>query len=318
MIDAPTPRWGLVSTIKAPARDILRFAGHHLEAGAHRLYLFLDAPNDEVYPHLKAHPKIRVQVCDDAFWQRHGTARPEKHQPRQTMNASRTYRRKAEMDWLIHIDVDEFLWSENPIADQLGVLGKETLCARVRPIESLANSKITEGMAFKACPPSPSERDSIVERVYPHFGQFVKGGFLSHIQGKVFVRTGLKGVQIKIHNVFKDGVENPSQAELPEVDLCHVHARDWDDWLAHYRFRLKQGSYRAELKPARARHLGGVNLNEFFSLLEAEEGLEGLRRFHDEVCADTPDLRAKLQSEGLLRIRDLQLDQKLRKHFPKF
>ncbi|MDG1183118.1 MAG: hypothetical protein P8N30_10455 [Tateyamaria sp.] len=56
--------WGLSATIRAPAPDILRFAAYHLEQGAHRLYLYIDAANPVAYAHLKAHPKVRVQICD--------------------------------------------------------------------------------------------------------------------------------------------------------------------------------------------------------------------------------------------------------------
>ena len=88
-----TTKWGLVATILAPADEIRRFAAYHLEAGAHRLYLFLDAENPEAFDSLKAHPKIRVVTCDDAYWQKLCGKRPQKHQVRQSQNAPRAYNR---------------------------------------------------------------------------------------------------------------------------------------------------------------------------------------------------------------------------------
>ncbi|WP_146344784.1 glycosyltransferase family 2 protein [Phaeobacter marinintestinus] len=305
-------RWGLVATIRAPAREILEFAGYHIEQGAHRLYIYLDEPSADAEAALNAHPKIRVTVCDDAYWRKLGRNRPGKHQLRQTANATHAYTRKAEVDWLIHIDVDEFLWPDTRVGDHLEALPDSALCARVRPMEALAG---TDGY-FKAFIPSGPDRDRIVERLYPTFGPYVKGGFLSHVAGKLFVRTGLGAVTIKIHNAFRGDDMNPGQVELSDVALCHCHATSWDQWFAAYRYRLLKGSYRAELAPSRPRDKGGLSMHELLSMIEAEDGEAGIRAFHDELCADTPRLREALSREGLLRHCDLQLSHVLAAQFP--
>ncbi|OUS38809.1 glycosyl transferase family 2 [Rhodobacterales bacterium 56_14_T64] len=308
-------RWGLVTTIKAEAADILNFAAYHLEAGAHRLFIYLDAPCPDAMPFLKAHPNIRVTLCDEAYWLKRRKPRPVKHQARQSLNATRAYSRQAkDVDWLIHIDVDEFLWCEEPLQDVLANLPQDVFCARSRPIESLGG----DGTSFKAYVPKAPARNMIVQRLYPRFGDYLKGGFLSHEQGKIFARTGVEDVKFRIHNVFVKNDTNPNQVELLQVDLCHLHGKDWHDWFSHYRYRLEKGSYRAEMKPNRSREKGGVSLHELMLTIESEEGETGLRAFYDEICADTPDLRARLQDEGLLKNRNLQLVEKRRKHFPNF
>jgi len=309
-------KWGLVATIKAPATDILDFAAYHLDRGAHRLYLCLDEPNPQVFPILKAHPKIRVTTCDDSYWKRVGKKRPSKHQSRQTFNATRTYARKAEVDWLIHIDVDEFLWPDTPpdapIADILGALPDAIQCARIRPIESLSG----DGTAFKGFVASGPDRAQITDRLYPQFGRHVKGGFLSHLAGKLFVRTGMGDLTVKIHNAFLGEDMNPNATELSDIALCHCHATSWDQWIAAYRFRLEKGSYRSELAPNAPPEKGGMSIHEVLTAIEADSGEAGLRAFYDELCADTPELRARLDANGLLRLCDLQLAAKRRKHFP--
>ena len=304
-------KWGLVATIKAPADEVLAFAAHHLDLGAHRLYIYLDAPDPDTFGALKAHPKIRVTTCDATHWQRLGKHRPKKHQVRQCANATHAYGRRAEVDWLIHMDVDEFLWPSAPVSELLAALPDETLCARARPIESIAGN----ANLFKGFIPSGPERNAITERLYPRFGRFVRGGFLSHVAGKLFVRTGLGPLSVRIHNVFQGERMNPGEAELDSVALCHRHARDWDHWIAAYRYRLENGSYRSELPP---RDSGGLNLHELLRTIEARDGEAGLRAFYDELCADTPDLRQRLADAGLLRVCDLDLAPKVRKHFPDF
>ena len=309
-----TCKWGAAATIKADTREILNFAAHHLDLGAHRLYFYLDADNSEAFALLKAHPKVRVQLRDAPYWEKNGGL-PAKHETRQSLNATHAYHRRVEVDWLAHIDVDEFLWpGDIPLANRLAELPNNVLCARARPIESLAG----DGDAFKGYMPPDGRREERVKRLYPNFGRHVRGGFLSHLQGKLFVRTGVEDLVIKIHNIYLGKVENPGHAELDGVDLCHVHARDWEDWYANYQYRLTRGAYAADMAPARDRDRGGMSMHELLTMIESEEGIAGLRAFYDELCADTPEFRVRLESEGLLRIRPLNLDAKRQKHFPDF
>jgi len=271
-------RWGIVSTIKADAPTILRFAAYHLNAGAHRMYIYLDAP------------------CPS----------------RQTVNATFAYGRAGDVDWLAHIDVDEFLVAPAGIEDVLAAQAPEVQTVRARPMELLAGG--TD--AFKRFIPAGPDREHIVAGLYPTYGEHLKGGFLSHLAGKVFLRTGLDAVKFRIHNAFAGEVMNPNEVEPPALSLAHLHATSWEAWLAHYRYRLEKGSYRADLGPARARHLGGVTLHEVFQAIESEGGEDGLRHFFEEVVADSPALRARLAAADLLHVVDLDLDATKGRHFP--
>lgn len=308
--------WGIVSTIKAPARDILNFAAYHLDRGAHRLYLYLDAPEQMVFDQLKAHPKIKVVACDDTWWAKR-KGRPDKHQSRQFVNARHAYNRRVEVDWLAHIDVDEFLWPATPLDQQLTALPDDCLCARVRPIEALAPAPSDSGplTTFKAFHLDPNDRRRAAEHVFPTFGQYLSGGFLSHVAGKLFYRTGIAGLQVKIHNLTVNDVQNPGERPLAETELCHMHAQSWEDWQRSYRYRMTKGSYRAELKPQVNRGSGGLSLHQLFAMIESERGEAGLRAFHDEVCVAHPATCARLQAEGLLRRHDLALDAARARHF---
>lgn len=302
-------KWGIVTTIKAAQIDVLNFAAYHLDQGAHRLYIYLDEPAPEIYALLKAHPRIRVTTCDAAYWKKLGNKRPVKHQVRQTRNATHAYRRSVEVDWLAHIDVDEFLWPSTDVAAILAGLPNDAMCARTYPIELLAGGK----NAFKGYIPGGPGRAALVEKLYPTYGPYLKGGFLSHVAGKLFARTGLANISFRIHNVFQGDVMNPGEAPLPQIALCHCHATSWNNWIAAYRYRLTKGAYRADLAPA---HAGGMTLHEMLTTLEADRGEPAIRGFFDEVAADSAELRARLDAEGLLRLCDLDLDIKRSKYFP--
>lgn len=304
--------WGIVATIKAPTARTLNFVAHHLELGAHRIYVYLDDPDPVTFAPLKFHPKVRVTTCDDAYWSRQ-PRRPKKHQVRQSANATHAYRR-AEVDWLAHIDVDEFLSTDAPILDQLTALPETAHCARLYPAEALAG----DGSAFKLVNRSRQNRAAGVERLYPTYGRHLNGGFLSHVEGKLFVRTGLSDVSLRIHNVFQGEIKNPGEHALDQTTLCHCHAQTWDAFIAAYRFRLERGSYRADLAPMRPATDDGVTLHQLLMSIEQEHGEDGLRVFYDELFADTPDHRQRLQEEGLLYLCDLKLAQSRRKQFPDF
>lgn len=316
-----SPSWGVVATIKAPTRDILNFAAHHLDLGAHRVHVYLDTPNAQAEAALRAHPKCRVILCDDSYWRRRSrNGRPDRHQPRQSVNATHCLNKRPQVDWLAHIDVDEFLWPDGPLSGHLARLSPDTLSARVRPIEALAPEPYRRTAQpyvwYKSCALSQAERRTQTNAIYPTYGPYLNGGFMSHVAGKVFVRTGLSDISFRIHNAFINKTVDDKAEELHEVRLCHLHAASWDGWHAAYRYRLTHGSYRSELKPA-SNNIGyALNMHEFFQMLELNGGESALRDFFTEVCTATPDLRDRLTAFGHLHSISLDLDSKRAHHFP--
>ena len=274
--------------------------------------------NPQAFRQLKGHPNCRVTLCDDAHWQRLMGKRPHKHQIRQTRNATLGYSRAKGLDWVMHLDVDEFLVSDTPISQYLAQLPEGCLTARVRPMEALAKHEARAPDAYKKFLPNGAARLETVMRLYPTYGAYVKGGFVSHVAGKVFARTGQDRTIVKIHNAIVAGQENPGLQELAAVSLAHCHALSWDDWRNRFPYRLDKGSYRADLSPAIALDKGGATLHTLFETLLEEQGEAGLKAFFDEICADTPEHRTRLDREGLLRVHDLDLEAKMSKHFPDF
>lgn len=313
------PTWGVVSTVKAPARDILNFAAYHLELGARRVHVYLDEDNPEARAALKAHPKCRVIVTDAGYWRRR-KGRPDAHQPRQTANATHCYGRMRDVDWLAHIDVDEFLWPARPIAEQLAGLPADTRSARVRPIEALApdpDDPPPDGRIWcKGHARQQGPRRVQTNEIYPTYGDHLNGGFLSHVAGKVFVRTGLENVSLRIHNAFFGRVQDAAPARLDDTRLVHMHGHSWDHWLDMFRFRMTQGSYRDTLRPAPMPDGVALTMNQLFAMLQAEGGEDALAAFYREVCTATPELRARLERHGHLHAVRLDLDAKRRTHFP--
>ena len=316
------PTWGVVTTIRAPARDILDFAAHYLELGAHRLFIYLDEDAPEARSALKRHPKCRVILTDDGYWtqRRRKQGRPERHQFRQSVNATHCYTRTPDVDWLLHADVDEFLLSEEPVAQHLKALPQQVVSARIRPIEALQSDpddpQPDGGIWCKSFDPRIKIRQAQTKIIYPTFGAQLNGGMMSHVAGKVFVRTGLEGVSIRIHWVFLNGERDARFAELPDCHLVHLHADSWERWRRHFDYRLQHGSYRADLKGAAAGRDDAMTMHQLLSRIEQDGGEEALRAFYNEVCVATPDLRKRLEQNGHLFSVRLDLARKRHLHFP--
>ncbi len=299
-------------------REVLGFAAYHLNCGAHRLYLYLDDPADPAYAALKAHPKIRVTLCDKAYWSKKG-ARPAQHQPRQTLNAADAYAKRVEVDWLTHIDHDEFLTWDAPLAEQLAALPQDCLCARVRAIEALTwDGPANAPRPFKGFALPMPKRRAQSEALYPQFGAYVNGGFLSHVAGKMIYRTGIEGFSVKIHNAFLNGAQNPGQEELTQTRLCHLHGADWETWRAQYAYRKASGAYRAALKAPFDQGKGGLSMHELLSKVEADDPENGLRAFYDELCVARPELLEGLRKFGLLHWHALDLEGAIAEQFPEY
>lgn len=308
-------RWGVVTTIKAPAEEILDFAAYHIDLGAHRLFLYLDAPiTPKTFHLLKSHPKIRLRQCDESYWKKMNGWRPQKHQVRQSFNATHAYSRAKDVDWLAHIDVDEFIASCRPLPSLLSALPENTFCARMRPAEALAGSS----HLFKTFLPASPQNNATIDQIYPRFGRYLKSGFLSHVAGKLFARTGRADIEFRIHNLFDTGTIMACDTELSDVTLCHVHVKNWTHWQEHFAYRLQKGSYRADLAAARARETSETNLHSVLQNLQDTEGNAGLRTFFTEVCEANETVCKRLSEHGLLQRHDLDLLSKRQRHFPDY
>lgn len=305
--DCPLPRadnlrWGLVATIKAPLPAIARFAAHHLELGAAALHVFLDAPDEQTARWLSRHPRIHVTQCDADYWRAIGKPRPDAHQLRQALNATRALRANADtLDWLGHVDVDEFLIPARPVADTLAMVPADCAFARIPPAEALAREDADPDV-FKLTHAQAGQPKAVLQDIYPTFGLHLYGGFLSHNSGKVFARTGIPDTRLGIHTLKYRGEDATNRAKPDGLHLAHFHAPNWQHFIDHLDFRRRQGSYRPR---STRRELGQADL---LAYLTAEEGEAGLRLLFDEVCTDSPALRDRLRAHDMLIEHRFDLD----------
>ncbi|MBV2360588.1 glycosyltransferase family 2 protein [Thalassococcus sp. CAU 1522] len=302
-------RWGIVSTQRGPLAQLARFAAHHLEAGASALHIYLDEADRQAADWLAQHPRIEIELCDETYWEETGKDRPDAHQLRQAHNATRALRACADtLDWLGHVDVDEFLLTDRPMAEILATAPPSAAIVRLPPAEALARDD-GPPTAYKITHKQARQPKAIVQDIYPTFGLHLYGGFLSHTTGKLFVRTGIDDTRLGIHAMKYRGAEATNRHKPAGAFIAHHHATSWDQFRGHLDFRRSRGSYRGG---ARKTEMGQA---ELFAALAEEKGDDALRAFFDEICADSPDLRDRLRAHGMLIEAALDLDGAVRRVF---
>jgi Glycosyl transferase family 2 len=289
--------WGLVATVKASEDKVLAFAAHHLSIGADHLALYFDDPDMPLPPALLHHPKVTLTLCDDAHWAKVGNKRPPEHQNRQSRNARHAYQ-SAKTDWLVHIDVDEFIHTPRPLTQILDHTAHDTIAMKFEPYEAMHDPLLPDDIYT-----SREFRGAIRHEHWrfrkPALGEFrkvIRDGMLSHTVGKVICRTGIPRLAPKIHTVRIGGDHVPTPHWNDELKLLHFHAQDRKAWLAALPFRLTRGAYqfRAELQA-----------------YLSKAGPEEIDAFYLRTQILPMDLARDLQEVGRVLIVDLNLRQKV-------
>lgn len=302
---AQTLRWGVVSTVQASLSQLARFAAFHLVEGATRIHLYLDTPDPAIADFFAPDDRVIIVQCTPSYWSRHRAGRPDTHQARQMRNATHAYRR-SDLDWLAHLDVDEFVLTPQPLARLLAQVPDQTAVLQLRPAEMLAGNTRNDA-AFKLTPRFAGADKAALHDIYPTFGAHLRGGYISHLEGKPVVRVGIPECRLGIHSLLYRGEPAANRAELREGWIGHRHVRDWQEFRARLDFRMQKGSYR--------RRGTAFRLYDVLDFIKENEGEDGLRLFFDEVCADTPALRQSLARHNMLHTRRLELDARCRQVF---
>jgi Glycosyl transferase family 2 len=301
-------RWGVVSTIRAPLGDIARFAAYHLDLGARKIHVYLDEPDPRTVEFFSGRRDMRITTCNDDYWANKPQKARHNHQLRQAFNATRSYRR-SRLDWMAHIDVDEFILASVPISEILAAVPGDAAFARMRPAELLAQPDPWTGPAhFKLTRHELGLTKAVLETLYPDFGAFVPEGFLSYTGAKNFARTGLPQIRLGIHALLRKGVFVQNGHTLTTAHVGHAHAPSWEIFEAHFDFRMTRGSYRKKKHDP-------MKLRDVLELVLAEDGKPGLRRFYDQMCLASPKLLAGLAAHDMLLTARLDLNQKVQRWF---
>jgi Glycosyl transferase family 2 len=290
------PSWAVVATVKAPEEKVLAFVAHHLSLGAAHIFLYFDDPDDPARIAVARLSRVDATSCTEGYWTDRG-GRHERHQNRQSRNARDAYGR-CDADWLTHIDVDEFLQSRRPVADLLAGIPADTLLARLEPFEAMHDPALPDDI-YTARVFRGALRPGHLPPGQEHSGPdlaFNPDGLLSHANGKVIFRTGIRGLAPRIHSVFLKGTRLNAPNWHPDLKLLHFHAQDWPAWRTALPFRLTRGAY--QYRPGLQSFLQGASDDE-------------IERFYRQTQMMSAERVASLATEGRVIVADLGLRRKV-------
>jgi len=308
--NAQNETWSTITTLKETLEDTLEFVAYHLVLGAKEVFLYFDDPLDEAIAIVSEHPRVIAIACDEDYWQGEEN-RPAKHQARQKLNARDAYK-KTKADWVIHLDVDEFVDSDVSLPLLLSKAKLDVL--RLAPYEHLFYSKSgRNGGAthiFRGAMPDTKQGNRISAKIYGRYHSCLNQGMLGHTAGKHFVRTNIEDMILSIHGPFLDKHGRAPMETAEDARLLHLHSGDYDKWSSHVKRRLESGAYMARNQRRIAKEHGEeVTLAHVLTALIEENGEDGVKEFYNAVCVFSPQLRP-LRRVGQLYKTNLWLSEK--------
>jgi|GEM_PF-3307179 len=194
--------WGIASLISEPDPLVLTWVAHHLRLGAARIDIFLDTAAPALADTLAPLSQVRLHRIDADHWPDALGPRPAQIGARQRAVIQHCYDR-ADLDWLLHIDADEFLrpaqhggaWDDVLAGLDNGIDYASVLVAERAHVGAPDADNIFDGVFRRPYPPRLAAEMAGIERdALP----FLDHGFAAYTSGKSFFRTG-RGLPLGVH-----------------------------------------------------------------------------------------------------------------------
>lgn len=298
--------WGVTLSVLEPTQLVVANIAHHLELGAKEVIVFLDKPQKDLKKILSTHPKVTTFVCNDRYWLgRQHIRRPQKVIIRQIRNA-RYAMTRSKVDWLLHVDADEFLFPKGDfvaelasLPDTFGGLWLENYERAFRAGQD--KTTIFDG-TFRAFPKTEPHGAALpaLSSLYGNNTAFARNGFTAHNLGKSFARNDPRFAQ-GLHQVRMATDENPQPLAnmycSTMAKVLHFDGLTALHWIRKLvRMAEEQGSAGAKQAEAR-RTTREFQLGMIREHLDDPKYLMGVHDAHKIV---SPEQERKLGALGLL------------------
>jgi hypothetical protein len=228
------PRAGIVTTVREPGPPLISFLRHHLAMGFAHVFVFFDDPADPWATYALRFPQVTIFRCDRSLREEQRARLgnvfsalerffDQEVMARQMVNAELAIDLAAasNLNWLLHIDVDELFWCEGRLADHLAAIpravGRVTYLNAEGVAESLdLTDYFSEVTLFKRNPMLCTPR-TIAEWMRA-FGRTAY--FTAYENGKSAVRIAPGATTDGVHS-FKAPREHPLSRVVADPMILH-------------------------------------------------------------------------------------------------
>jgi hypothetical protein len=274
-----SPRVCTVTTLKADLAQTLAFVNYHLNIGIDWMILFFDNPTDPAIDSLRGNNRVACIPCDDEYWRAHDESATHSIESKQIANAMRALEmaREREFQWIVHIDCDELLYSNDGIQAILSDTDAEIVTFDIReavPEREHYGRPFADIRLFRK--PSTEIRQSLARKLGCRNAFYRGEYFRGHLVSKSAVRVNSSITRMGIH--LPEAGANAVKAMLTKkIVLLHFDSHDFDRWRLKWEQRSSGQTKVVRIRSNRQHQL------EVFTRAR-QQGDAALRRLYRQLC----------------------------------
>ncbi|WP_028687415.1 glycosyltransferase family 2 protein [Pseudomonas fulva] len=247
MLNVSRGSWSVATTVRAPEYQINNFLEHYVGLGADKIYIFFDDPEFTAYDADRFAGRVISFVCNDKYWETAYKAppmaerigRPDAVEIRQGVNALFA-REVMTSEWLLHVDVDEFIYAKKDVSEVLSVYPATVFSVLLRTLEAVYDSvkpegKETDTLYFK----KSVQQKELLEEIYPsELLKCATNGLWGTIIGKSFIRKSPEIKSMSVH--WPTPVDTSLTKNVPTyyIDLLHFEGQTYDLFKEKVKLRI--------------------------------------------------------------------------------
>ncbi len=287
-------RWGVTAMISEPPQLVMAFVAHHLLAGADRVIVHLDTPDPALEARLAKVPGCQVVPVTSKTWGPSRYDRPNPPSGRQRRLLEGVLE-ETDLDWIFHLDADEFLMSQRPISALLAEVDRSVdwlfvdVAERVHATDPDPDN-IFDGIFRRSFPP---QLDDSLSGIDGPASAFLDRGLSGYPGGKSAYRPG-RGIEPDIHAPANQPVLKKGQ--LPDTRVLHFDGLTGAHWVWKKRRVIAQQPAPKKLRASIAAQRAA---------LEAAATDAEAEAIYDQMKRLSPPRLAALQAQGRIETWDI-------------
>lgn len=239
--------WSVVTTVRAPAYQVNEFLEHYVGLGAEKIYLFFDDKEFASYDHGRFAGKVISFVCDDSYWEtvllvpplNDRTGRPAAVERRQGVNA--LYAREIMYSqWLLHVDIDEFIYVKKDVAEVLSSYPETVFSVLLRTLEAVYDEVKLQGQETQTVYFKKSvQQPELLRQIYSdELLACATNGLWGTVIGKSFIRKAPEIKSMSVHWPSPVDASLTKNAPTNFIDLLHFEGQSYELFKEKVRLRI--------------------------------------------------------------------------------